>query len=202
MPDYGDVAGVLTGRAGCVEPTNYAVAVYIFVEGWWTKPTFAEPLTVLASDGSWSTDVVTGGADQFATRFAAFLVPAAFSPPLLGGEPRLPQILFDNAVAHQLVERPAPAGTLILAGCTWQVKTSAAPAGSGPNYFSDRPEDVWVADQGRLHLRIVLRVACADIPPAGTGNAHINLWLVDGAPPGAGQEIEVVVTAFDFTPAS
>ena len=327
-PDYGNVAGVLGGRAGCVAPADHAVAVYIFVEGWWTKPTFAAPLTPLATDGSWSADVVTGGADQFATQFAAFLVPATFAPPLLGGEQRLPQILFDNAAAYQLVARPAPARTLTFAGHMWRVKASATPVGPGPNYFSDRPEDVWVDDQGRLHLRIVYRdghwdcsevvttealgygtytfalagrpdqldknavlglftwddaapahnyreidiefsrwgveagdnvqyvvqpwdrpgnlhrfpltlddegsshhftwraatvdfasfrsltlppvpgselaawsYTGADIPPAGAGNARINLWLVDGAPPSAGQEIEVVVAAFDFAPA-
>jgi len=39
-----------------------------------------------------------------------------------------------------------------------------------------------------------------DIPPAGQGNARINLWLVDGLPPTNGQEVEVIVDAFAFVP--
>jgi hypothetical protein len=40
----------------------------------------------------------------------------------------------------------------------------------------------------------------ADIPPAGTGHARINLWLVDGKPPANGRSFEIVVEAFHFTP--
>jgi hypothetical protein len=40
----------------------------------------------------------------------------------------------------------------------------------------------------------------ADLPPAGQGNARINLWLFNGAAPSDGQEIEVIVTAFNFVP--
>ncbi len=42
--------------------------------------------------------------------------------------------------------------------------------------------------------------AGADIPPAGAGNARINLWLMDGTPPSNGQGAEVVVESFRFTP--
>lgn len=158
IPDYGDVNGVLVGQAGCITPAEYAVAVYIFVEGWWTKPTFAEPLTSIAADGAWAADVVTGGADQNATRLAAFLLPAGYAPPLLDGQAQLPQELLDHAVAQQIVERPDPAvRTLTFSGRTWTVKRSEALVGPGPNYFSDRPEDVWVDAQGRLHLRITER---------------------------------------------
>jgi hypothetical protein len=43
---------------------------------------------------------------------------------------------------------------IVFSGYSWQVKASTVPVGPGPNYFSDREEDVWVDDQGRLHLRI------------------------------------------------
>lgn len=46
-----------------------------------------------------------------------------------------------------------------------------------------------------------------DIPPEGTtsGNARINLWLFQGAPPSDGQELELIIEAFDHeasTPSS
>jgi hypothetical protein len=37
---------------------------------------------------------------------------------------------------------------------TWEVKSSAARVGPGPNYFSASSRNVWVDGKGRLHLRI------------------------------------------------
>jgi hypothetical protein len=37
-----------------------------------------------------------------------------------------------------------------------------------------------------------------DVPPAGLGNARINLWLLDGNPPADGQPVEVIISAFDY----
>jgi hypothetical protein len=39
-----------------------------------------------------------------------------------------------------------------------------------------------------------------DIPPAGPGNARINLWLLGGTPPSNGQEIEVILSSFTYIP--
>lgn len=40
----------------------------------------------------------------------------------------------------------------------------------------------------------------ADIPPAGPGNARINLWLMGGMSPSNGQEIEMILPAFEYIP--
>ena len=46
--------------------------------------------------------------------------------------------------------------TLSFSGMDWIVRTSGtAKQGPGPNLFSDAPENVWVDEQGRLHLKIV-----------------------------------------------
>jgi hypothetical protein len=39
-----------------------------------------------------------------------------------------------------------------------------------------------------------------DVPPAGLGNARINLWLLNGAPPSDGQGAEVIIERFEFVP--
>jgi hypothetical protein len=45
----------LYGRVNkCVDPSKYAVAVYIYPGSWWIKPTFAKPLTSINSDRTWS----------------------------------------------------------------------------------------------------------------------------------------------------
>jgi len=44
-PPYGSlVEKTQYGRVDCVNPADYKVAVYIYVTGWWTKPTWDHPL--------------------------------------------------------------------------------------------------------------------------------------------------------------
>jgi exo-beta-1,3-glucanase (GH17 family) len=96
----------LFGQVLHVKTDDYKVAVYIFVGGWWTKPTFANPLTNITLDGAWTCDITTGGADQTATQIAAYLVPKDFSPPAMQGGQTLPSTLDQNAVAKVTVQRP------------------------------------------------------------------------------------------------
>ncbi|MCW5851908.1 MAG: hypothetical protein KIT87_17680, partial [Anaerolineae bacterium] len=100
VPPYGSFED-LWGGVDCVQPANYKVAVYILVNGgWWTKPTFAEPLTPIRADGTWTADITTGGNDQNATRIAAFLVPNGYTPPPMNGGPDLPIVLYQTAVDY------------------------------------------------------------------------------------------------------
>lgn len=106
VPPFGSTDS-LGGREMHVAPAGYFVAVYIHVgsEGWWTKPTFAEPETTIGCDGSWTTDITTGGDDTQADTIAAFLLPDGSTPPELGGEDTLPQALYATAVANVSVTR-------------------------------------------------------------------------------------------------
>src|SRR5438067_1999476 len=72
LPTYGstnDLAGVVLNAT----PGMYAVAVFIYVPGygWVTKPTCAQPLSIIQPNGNWSADITTGGGDTNATRIAA-----------------------------------------------------------------------------------------------------------------------------------
>jgi hypothetical protein len=137
-----------------VNPAEYRVAVYIQVEGgWWTKPNFANPLTIIEPDSSWTCDITTGGLDQNATRISAFLVPQLYHPPLMDGAPLLPDTLYQ----HPFVEQDRPR-IITFSGKQWIVKEAfSSPAGPGPNYFSNREEDVWVDEEDGLHLKITQR---------------------------------------------
>jgi len=76
------------------DPSKFKVVVYIYVSGWWgPKPQWANPYTDIMSDGSWSTNIVTGGSDAQASKIAAFLVPATYKPPNLNGGQQLPSDL-------------------------------------------------------------------------------------------------------------
>lgn len=324
VPPYGSYDN-LQGQAACISPADYRVAVYIRTEGWWNKPYWAHPLTALQNDGGWSADITTGEGDHLAVEIAAFLLPREYTPPLLAGDPTLPAELFTHAVGYALTARYT-FRTLEFSGYTWQAKASATPVGPGPNYFSDKESEVWVDEQGRLHLglsyqdgawyaaevftseplgygsytftlasrvdqldpNVVLglftwdnatpeyhyreldiefsrwgdaggdnaqyvvqpweragnlhrftmtlqgdksthrfdwrnasvhfasyqghaphlgaeianwRYTDADVPPAGAGNARLNLWLMNGVPPTDGQPVEVIIAAFEFTAA-
>jgi hypothetical protein len=96
----------LRGRVLHVAPFGVGVAVYIRVRGaWWTKPYFTQPVTRVRPDGTWSTDITTGGVDAEATEVAAFLVPATYNPPLLGGAAALPVALSQHAIAQLIATR-------------------------------------------------------------------------------------------------
>lgn len=101
VPPYGSNANLI-GIAKHIQTQYYKVAVYIKANGgWWTKPYFASPLTVIQCyDGRWVCDITTGGNDVSATEIAAFLIPSTYTPPNANGIGTLPTALFDNAVAY------------------------------------------------------------------------------------------------------
>jgi hypothetical protein len=96
----------LIGQVRFVNPADFRVAVYIKVyNGWWTKPYWTTPLTAIRKDGTWQTDIVTGGRDQIATEIRAFLVPNTYAPKKVAGDRALPRDLYRSAVAWAKVSR-------------------------------------------------------------------------------------------------
>jgi hypothetical protein len=88
-----------------VNPDDYQITVYVYLEtctvGWWgPKPTWDDPLTPIAEDGTWETQIVSGGCDHQATRIVAYLIPKGYDPPDLGNAPSLPAELDQNSVAR------------------------------------------------------------------------------------------------------
>ena len=158
IPVWGDGESLLGGRVHEVEPAVHRVAVYIHVGGgWWTKPTFAEPATVIAPDGTWTCDIATGGLDHEATRIVAFLISAAAAPPLMQGEGEFPAALSQSVLDEVQVVRTYRR-RIEFAGLQWHVKTGSAPLGPGPNRFTDAGDAVWVDEEG-LHLTLAQREA-------------------------------------------
>ena len=97
----------LEGRVRHVESSSYGVSVYIYVNGWgwWTKPYWNDPVTTINCNGSFVTDITTGGLDPTATRIAAFLIPNDYDPPRMDGGGTLPNELYQNSVADIIVDR-------------------------------------------------------------------------------------------------
>jgi hypothetical protein len=156
-PAYGS-SETLEGRVLCADPASYAIAAFIYNGGWYNKPYWAAPITVIRPDGTFTTVIVTNQQyDPWATQVAAFLIPADYTPPLLNGPEAFPMELWDHSEAHRIVSRIASPRVIQFAGRSWSVKASTEPVGPGPNYFSDRPEDVTVDAEGRLRMHIVQR---------------------------------------------
>ncbi len=151
VPLYGS-SNDLVGKVTNVTPDDYKVAVYIYVSGWWTKPSFAYPLTSISGSGSWVCDITTGGSDQYATKIRAYLVPDGYTPPQMSGGQIFPAELdlYPNVETTRRTER-----RITFSGYDWFVKSSVIPVGPGLNYFSDSAQSVWVDEQGQLHLKII-----------------------------------------------
>ncbi|PXF58268.1 MAG: hypothetical protein C4B59_13600 [Candidatus Methanogaster sp.] len=146
-PDNEDLEGNVTG----VAYGDYRIAVYIRVgDLWWTKPYYASPLTTINPNGTWTCDITTGGYDRYATAVAAYLLPAGVEPPICGPCYELPVILGAVACVQQELLEPR---TISFAGYDWTVKRRDFCDGPGPNYFSDKEEDIWVDNEG-LHMTI------------------------------------------------
>jgi hypothetical protein len=156
VPAFGssdNLAGIVADAA----PAAHRVAVFIYVPsaGWWSKPYCDPPLTVIRPDGSWTADITTGGADAFATRITALLVGTNYNEPCVMGPANLPANVTAQAIASATVERANPnLRSISFSGYDWWVKAGPGLVGPGPNRFSDSTNNVWLDDQGRLHLRI------------------------------------------------
>jgi len=100
VPPYGSYAN-LQGRVSHIMPAYFRVAVYIKVAGgWWTKPYWNNPLTIINPDGTWICDITTGGIDQLATEIVAYLLPVGYYPPSMSGGSSLPSEL-DTVAANK-----------------------------------------------------------------------------------------------------
>ena len=173
LPAYG-ATNDLRGIVANVDTTAYSVAVFIYVPGygWVSKPTCAQPLTTIQSNGSWSADITTGGSDTLATRVAALLVSTNYSEACIQGSVALPTNVYAQAKAVAITTRVSPGVRwLSFSGYDWWVKTSTGQVGPGPNYFSDSTNNVWMDVLGQLHLRISNRSnqwQCAELVSART----------------------------------
>ena len=157
LPDWGNTS-LLRGKVHNTSLADHGIAVYIYIEeagGWWVKPTSSDPVSNILADSAFSTNIVTGGIDQYATQVIAFLIPKSFSPPVLSGED-LPSSMFDYPYTVQC--RPHGSRTISWSGFDWTVKRSIdngpSVLGPGPNIFNDNDSMVWVDNRQRLHLRI------------------------------------------------
>jgi hypothetical protein len=99
----------LKGKVCQLDPAGHWIVVYIKVgNSWWVKPYANQALTVIQPDGSWVTDMTTGGNDSAAHELVAYAIRRGYDPPILLGNTTIPPSLEENAVGKISVTREAP----------------------------------------------------------------------------------------------
>ncbi len=74
---------------------------------------------------------------------------------------------------------------LNFSGRKWQIKHSNALLGPGPNYFTDHPNDVFIDDDGYLHLSVTERSGnwrCTEVISLDTMGYGTYIWTIQGDP--------------------
>jgi exo-beta-1,3-glucanase (GH17 family) len=154
IPSNGSDQDWVSGIAEDAAPADFAVVVYNQVgSAWWgPKPTFADPLTAIRPDGFWDTLFVTGGSDDEATQFAAYIVPqeivqAGVMPPELHGATTLPSSL--STYPHTI--RTRPSATPFPAPAIAREGTALVGLNFGPYLDGERPGITVLPDETIRH---------------------------------------------------
>jgi hypothetical protein len=157
-PCPGAMGQKLKGSVVGINSDDYVIGVYMFVDDWWPKPTFAQPWTAIEANGTWQCDIATSIYDLNATEVIAFLVPKneisewPIDFGIESGLAALPLEAFRFPSAGAF--RPSCFTKKIqFAGYNWLVKNSGLQSvGPGPNIFDSN--NAWVDANGLLHLKI------------------------------------------------
>ena len=109
-----------------VDRLKYGIAFFLDAFGvWYTKPDYNWPVTLIAADntaafvlGNWN------GADPYAEKLAAFVVPLAYSNniPVIGGVSPLPAEIYSNSIAYTILDRGSTNDYIKFSGMNWKKK--------------------------------------------------------------------------------
>jgi hypothetical protein len=74
---------------------------------------------------------------------------------------------------------------LTFAGRQWEIKHAPFEMGPGGNFFSNHPNDIWVDDQGHLHLTVTRREGvwrCTEVISLENMGYGTYIWTIRGNP--------------------
>lgn len=184
-------ANRIRGEARNIDAQRIRVVLWALTNQWYVQPYIDSPYTTICGDGSWSNYTHPW------YRIVALLVDETYVP----GATRTYHPKNDPGVLAW-AEYPSLRNDLPLqfSGRTWDIKLAESPFGPGPNYFSDHPDNVFVDQTGRLHLKIVYRDGkwyCSEVLlPQSLGNGVYTVQI-DSRLDGYDQNI-VVAPEFTF----
>jgi hypothetical protein len=114
---------------------------------WWVQPLTNQPFTKIQPDSKWSNSTHLG------TEYAALLVEPGYRPPA-----KLDSLPAEGgaviAVASHIGDSALPESikTVRFSGYEWKVRTADSNRGGGTTSYD--PANVWLDDNGALHLRM------------------------------------------------
>jgi hypothetical protein len=141
---YGSWAGTVSGIANNLDTDSVVVVIYAQTNVYWVQPYSSSYQTYIGCDGAFSNSTHGGH------HYCALLAKRSWAAPSTMGY--LPPVGEDILAVACAPEGPR---TLQFADYAWQVKQAGdVEVDPGPNCFSDRLENVWTDEAGRLHLKI------------------------------------------------
>lgn len=151
VPAWGQT-GELTGYVSGLSSNLVSLHVLEFIPdlGWYSLSGCGAK--TIKSTGEFSVNAAEGIMDRNATRFSAYLLPAALNVPCVQGSGSVPFLIQQNALSVSTLPRIAQYSTLSFGGLTWYVKTAPEPVYPGPQFFVQ--QNAFVDSQGQLHLRL------------------------------------------------
>lgn len=146
---YANIAGLVSG----IDPSTVEVAIVDDVfDTFWSKPYESQPYVLVANNGDFNANFITGGNDACAKKIYLFLLPIGYSVPITLGGSSLPAALVRDAIYTYVLDR-STSDTFTWSGYSWQKKdTGSCVWGPGPNSFSR--DNVSVDSSDRLHLTV------------------------------------------------
>ena len=182
VPPIGSYANVVGKVTGVSPYSTYGVALFLDIYGaYYTKPTLAQPITPIESDGTFLANITTGGTgslDAFAEQVIGYVVPLSYSPvSTVSGASAIPQDLINASVANVVANKFTP---INFANYWWEVKnTGNGTRGPSANYFTN--SNVNIDSKGRLHLAIRYSAGkwrCAEVILTNSfGYGTYRIWL-------------------------
>jgi hypothetical protein len=147
----------LRGQVLNINPLKNKIMVFIKVGSMWRiKPGAVNQFTPIRTDGSWICDITTAENDHRAAQINAFLLPDSVTMPPFAENDSLPPDIYSRSLASMEVLRSDSSLYRIVtfSDYQWSLRECDSMCGSGPNYFSASPENVWLDPLGFLHLKI------------------------------------------------
>lgn len=137
--------------SGCVsniDPSSIVVAFFAKTDQWYVQPFVDDPYTEVTSDGYWESFTHPWGA------LAAYIVTPGLPMPATSNNTLPLEVDGENVLAMAVYPPDyLEQITRSFSGYTWYVKMGNG-LGPGPNNWSASLENVWIDEEGSLHLKI------------------------------------------------
>lgn len=153
------------------------IVLYAHSGIWYVQPFANQPLTKILPDGTWRNSTHLG------TEYAALLVDSNYRPPSrISSLPDIGNGVIAVAAARGTGTAPVRK-TIHFSGYDWVVRAAGSDRGGEPNDYD--PENVWVDENGYMHLRMANtngKWSCAEVSlTRGLGYGTYKFVLRDTA---------------------